>query len=191
MEIRRLRDLALITAGGTPKQPTGATEFLLLALKDVNQQLAPVQTLSRVTATIDSALRFQVREGDVVVTTRGTVFRAAVVGPAHVGAIAGSNLAIVRLNGSIAPSLLAAFLREPGVQAALLGVTAGAVTPGFTIKALGELQIRVPGLERQRQLVEFLAASASYREQMQRALELRQQACDAVISRELSPQDAS
>jgi hypothetical protein len=194
MEARRLRDLASIIAGSNPEhshEATPAEGLPLLSLKDVNQTLTPVPELLEVSVAAARVKRFQLRQGDVVVTTRGSTVRAAVVEPTHAGVIAGANLAIVRPDGSLPPLLLAALLREPGVQATLLGRTAGAVTPGFTIKALGDLEILVPSSERQGQLVEFLAAAGAYRKQMERALELRQLACDAVISRELFPRSVS
>lgn len=194
MDIRPLRDLAALSTGMTPsvlgKSRLGQ-EIPLITIKDINHSLTPIDELSRVATAPAAVPRFRVHPGDVVVTMRGTVVRAAVVESSHAGAIAGANLAIVRVRSELAPALLAAFLREPGTQKALLRSTAGAVTPGFTIKALGDLPVRVPSRERQKILVAYLAAADAHREALMRALELRQLASESLIAIELSASAAS
>lgn len=193
MDTRPLRDLAALNMGANLKvlaKPHLGQELPLITIKDVNQSLTAIEELPRVTADPAAVRRFLVRPSDVVVTTRGTAIRAAVVEPSHAGAIAGANLAIVRVRSELAPALLAAFLREPRTQKALLYSTAGAVTPGFTIKALGDLPIRVPSRERQQILVNYLAAADAHRKALMRALELRQLASESLIALELSASEA-
>jgi restriction endonuclease S subunit len=168
-----------------------ADEVPVLSIKDINQPLTPVGDLPKIQVAPREIQRFEVRAGDVVVTTRGTTVRAAVIEPSHAGTIVGLNLAIVRVGPQLAPTLLAAFLREPHTQETLLRNTAGSVTPGFTLKALGGLSIRVPSPERQKVLVEYLAAADAYRNALSRALELRQLASNALIAKELSAPEAA
>lgn len=193
-QTRSLRDLATLSAGVNPRalaKPHVVQEFPFIGIKDVNQSLTPVDELPRISAAALAVQRFRVRANDVLVTTRGTTIRAAVAGASHTGAIAGANLAIVRVSPALAPALLAAYLREPHTQEMLLRRTAGAVTPGLTIKVLGDLPIKVPPLERQKVLIEYLASASAYREAVMRALELRQLASESLIANELSPAQAA
>ena len=193
MDTLRLRDLATLSAGANPRLlPTSglAQKYPILSIRDVNQSLTDIDDLAKIAALPASVVRFQLKTDDVVVTTRGADVRAAVVGATHVGTVIGANLAIVRIHGQLAPVLLAAFLRQAVTREALMRDTAGAVTPGFTLKALGGLAIRVPSPERQRMLVEYLAAASAYREDLTRALELRELASSSLITSELSALEA-
>jgi restriction endonuclease S subunit len=194
MTTKQLREVATIVAG-TParrREPAYRVEsFPLITLKDVGRQLAPRDKLSKVEGTRHDLSRYSVAAGDVIVTTRGNDIRAVVVQPTHTGVIAGANLAAIRPDEMLAPALLAAFLREPRTQARLLRDTAGASTPGFTIKALGDMTICIPTLERQRTLVHFIQAGEAYREALTRSMECREQACRELILDELLPREAS
>lgn len=192
---QELRELASVSAGfnavrvGHP--PTAhASRFAVIALKDVARKIAPMESLSSLEALPEQAERFRVEPGDVIVTTRGADIRAAVVEEIHAGAIAGTNLARIRLKSSLLqPTLLAAFLREPRTQERLLRDTTGASTPGFTINALASLPIRIPSSRDQGALVRLIEAAAAYREDLLRAIELRQLICSEMISRQLIPRD--
>jgi restriction endonuclease S subunit len=191
---KQLREVATIVAGTPARRRETAYRveaFPLLTLKDVGRELAQRDKLSKVEGTRHDLSRYLVKAGDVIVTTRGNDVRAVVVQPTHTGVIAGANLAAIRPDKILAPALLAAFLCEPKTQARLLRETAGASTPGFTIKALGDLPISIPTLERQRTLVHFIQAAEAHREALTRSIECRQQACRELILDELLPQEAS
>jgi len=188
--IRPLRDFASITAGiSVTRLPTKKHESQVpvLSLRDVDEEVRPRKHLATAHAGSDTIARFCVQTDDVIVTTRGTDIRAAVVRETHNGVIAGANLAIVRLDGSLLPALLAAFLRQPQTRATLLRETAGASTPGFTIKALGDLPIRVPPLDQQSTMAQLIDSAHAYRQAVKRALQLRDAACNEVIARALAP----
>jgi DNA-binding response OmpR family regulator len=167
-----------------------SSRFAVIALKDVTRNVAPLESLATLEALPEQVGRFRVEPGDVIVTTRGADIRAAVVEETHAGAIAGTNLARIRLRSSLLrPTLLAAFLREPRTQERLLRDTTGASTPGFTINALTSLPICIPSPRDQGALVRLIEAAAAYREELLRAIELRQLICSEMISRQLIPRD--
>jgi hypothetical protein len=191
-EFRSLKDLASITAGISatrlpPGAGDGAAVLPVISLSDVDKEVRAREELTTVSTLLPAADRFRVRVNDVVVTTRGSDIRAAVITESHDGAIAGANLAIVRLKGSLLPGLLVVFLRRPQTQEALLRTTAGASTPGFPLTTLEELQIRVPSKERQEVMAQMIEATQGYREAMTRAVQLRVNAWNETITQELTP----
>jgi restriction endonuclease S subunit len=193
MEIRLLRDIATITAGADLKRLQVFRDreaFPILTPKDVGRSLAPLDTLSKVEASRTEIARYRIQPGDIVVTTRGTDIRAAVAQGAHDGVAIGANLVAIRPDSVIAPALLAAFLCDPLTRGQLLRHTAGTSTPGFTIKTLGALPIRIPPLGRQRLLVSFIVAVEAHREALLQAIQLREQACAHLIADELLPSEA-
>jgi type I restriction enzyme M protein len=163
----------------------GADEYRLISLKDVSEQITQPDLLGCVRALQADVDRFSVRVGDVLVTTRGTAIRTVVVKEAHQGAIAGANLAVVRLREGLLPVLLAALLRDPRTRTTLLRGTVGASTPGFTVRALRELPIKVPSRQRQVVLARLAEVSETYRAALMQAVDLRQQACSEIIAAEL------
>lgn len=191
----RLGDIASITAGISPTRlPPSADEgaaFPVISLSDVDKEVRAREQLATVSTLRPAAERFLVRVNDVVVTTRGTDIRAAVITKSHDGAIAGANLAIVRLEGGLLPSLLVVFLRRPQTQEALLQTTAGASTPGFPLRSLDELRVRVPPKQRQLTMAQMIEATQGYREAITRAVQLRERACNEVITRELAPRGST
>jgi len=193
MEIRLLREVATIIAGTDLKRlpaSGGREECSVITLKDVGRSLASRDTLPKVEASRTEISRYCVEAGDIVVNTRGMDIRAAVVQDTHVGSAIGANLVAIRPEKVIAPVLLAAFLREPFTHAQLLRHTAGASTPGFTIKALGALRIRIPSLERQHMLVSYIAAAEAHRAALMQAIQLRNQVSAHLIADELLAPEA-
>jgi hypothetical protein len=192
--ILRLSQIAYISAGVSMQrlntQLRGSRQIRVIALKDVGRQLAPLKDLMVVLGSEGDVGRFTVAAGDVVVTPRGSEVRAAVVPRTHEGAIAGANLAVIKLRGAVlSPFLLATFLCERRTQARLLQETAGASTPGFTIKVLSELPIKIPSPEHQATLVRFLEAANIHRQALTQALALRERVCDEVIAATLAVQE--
>jgi hypothetical protein len=190
-QLTPLKDLASITAGiSATRLPSGAGDgavFPVISLSDVDKEVRPREELATVSTLTAAADRFRVRVNDVVVTTRGTDIRAAVITGSHDGAVAGANLAIVRLKDALLPSLLVAFLRQPQTQEALLRTTVGASTPGFPLKTLEEVRIRVPPKQRQVMMSQMIEATEGYREAMTRAVQLRVNAWNETITQELTP----
>ncbi len=88
-------------------------------------------------------------------TARGITIRAAVARPEHTGVIAGPNLIVFRPGPRIVPELIAVLLRHPQTQAALLQSRTGSGTPGFTISQLANLEVSLPDIGSQLQLMEM------------------------------------
>lgn len=103
---------------------------------------------------------YLIQPGDVLLTSRSTVLRSCVVPAAAAGFAINSTLICVRTD-EFDPRLLAAYLRHPQGQAALLK-SAGSSTAqmNITIKAVTELPLPVPPMAVQRRLGDLLDAAA-------------------------------
>jgi type I restriction enzyme M protein len=185
-----LKAVASITAGISVTRlatDRDASPTPVISASDIEEDIRAREGLAVVHAASATVSKFCVQTSDVVVTTRGADVRAALVRDTHHGAIAGANLAIIRLDGSLLPILLTAFLRQPETRVTLLRPTAGASTPGFTIKALGELRICIPHRDQQRKLAELIDAAHAYRMAITEAVRLREAASNEIIARSLMP----
>ena len=94
------------------------------------------------------------REGDIVVTIRGSVGRVGII-PADVskpgagGWTAGSSLTVLRARSEsrFDPAVLALLLRSPLGQELLSGISSGVTIPMITLRDLLQLELPVPGTE--------------------------------------------
>jgi hypothetical protein len=139
--------------------------------------VAPADRLTRAPLQTGPATeRYRVQEGDVLVTARGTLLKVALVGPESAGALASSNLIVVRAGPDVLPAVLLAFLRNPRTQGELLsGSRSSSGALALTANDLGGLLVPVPPLAEQRRVAELLeAVEANYRAG-RRAAEVRRQ----------------
>jgi restriction endonuclease S subunit len=140
-----------------PSQPPRA----VIAVGDiVDGALVPAEGMAKTRGRFEGrSAHHPLREGDVVVSTRGTLLKTAVVGTAHVGAVASCNLAVVRPNGVLEPTLIAAALRSDGTRRRLLQEATGGNVPGLYIATLKQARIRVPPKDVQAALARLHEAS--------------------------------
>lgn len=165
IERKPLSSLAEIFSGlPTYRLKHGLAVIPVVTIKDIdhasdgNWQLSSVQVPDP-----DRLLRFRLKPGDVVITSRGTTLRSCVLAPSWKGAVLGSNLICIRLGGILRPEVLAEFLNsKPGKQAIERRLV-GSNLLLLTTRSLGELEVPVPPPDEQAKLAELIsAAEAQY-----------------------------
>lgn len=129
--------------------------------------------------------RYRVRAGDVLVPSRSTSIRVAVVPPEIDGTVFNSTLLAVRCSEQILPELLAAYLMHAEGAAHLASASqSGTVQMNITAAALGELPVPLVPVEQQRELAALLAAAdVAHRNATEAAGLRRMVAHNLVISR--------
>ena len=107
-----------------------------------------------------SADRYRIREGDVLVTCRGTQLKVArVTGNAH-GAVMSSNLIGIRTGPDLLSPVLFAFLRSRRGEAALLARSrSSTLSLALSPKSVGQIEVPVPPIEVQQQIAELVSAA--------------------------------
>lgn len=132
--------------------------------------------------------RFQVREDDVLIAARSTQVRASVVPADLADAVFNSTLVVVRCGPAgqraLEPALLAAFLRHDLGQAAIDRVVrTSSNVRVVTVSSLEALEVPVPPLEIQAQLVELVRESeAAFRHALEVARRRRELALDTAVT---------
>lgn len=102
-----------------------------------------------------STEKYEVNSGDVLFISRGTRNQAVVVNAVPEQTIASATLYILRVKHGIDPAYLAWALNQSPVQSQIAQVRTGAGTPIVQRKLIGELQIPVPSLEKQKHIAEI------------------------------------
>jgi type I restriction enzyme M protein len=165
IERKPLSSIAEIFSGlPTYRLKHGSVAIPVVTIKDIDHasdarwQLSSVQVPDP-----DRLLRFRLKPGDVVITSRGTTLRSCVVSAYWNGAVLGSNLIGIRVGGVLRAEVLAEFLNsKPGKQAIERRLV-GSNLLLLTTRSLGELEVPVPPLDEQAKLAELIcAAEAQY-----------------------------
>jgi len=107
---------------------------------------------------VDAATRqrlqsYILRAGDIIVGRRGEIGRCAVVGPNEEGWVCGTGCFFIRPRSTIRSAFIAHLIRSPEYRARLERASTGATMKNLSNTALGELQIAVPSLFEQDQLL--------------------------------------
>ncbi len=189
--IRRLGELAVAIASGfSPygRSPAGRGENVIrmIGTKDIQGGALELAHLERVTVPDAGKLApYRVAAGDVLLMIRGGAFRSAVCGEETVGAIAGGNLAIIRLRPAapIGPYLLHSMLSAPAGQAALRGLAQGSATLAIRPVMLGELEIALPEPEEATRLEALCRVLVALRATTLAALHAREQVVGGIVGR--------
>jgi type I restriction enzyme S subunit len=105
-------------------------------------------------------VKYQLVEGDILLTRTGTVGRCALVTGEHAGWLFHPNLVRLRLPGvrRVSAAYLTAYLSATAAQDWIRTRAAGAVIPSLSIRILGELPVLLPPAAEQAAIGATLAA---------------------------------
>ncbi|KPF57189.1 hypothetical protein IP85_14495 [Rhizobium sp. AAP116] len=160
----RLGDVARLFAGASTSRsenPDGIP-FAVVGVRHLDDGLVtPLAELDIMSFSSEArALPFQLQEGDVLITGRGTVLKFGIVGTETAGAIASGNIIIVRPAPPVRGEVLFAILSSEGFRPKIEVLQRGATTLlSLSPKDLAKLEISLPPFEEQDLISEFVRAS--------------------------------
>jgi hypothetical protein len=140
------------------KPGVGSIALPILSVGDIEEgRITPLQYLVPSELQQGDFDRFRVRGGDILVSCRGTILKTAQVLPETNGAIASSNLIVIRPKYSVLlPQLILTVLRSPPCQDKLKSRTRSSTgLMQLTVKDLQDLPMPLPPLAMQRKLAEL------------------------------------
>lgn len=121
------------------------------------------QQLSKVTIKEGKDIqRFQLKEGDVVLLSKGNSIRAGYVTAkvAHLNVIASTNFILLRPNqDKLIGEVLVAYFNAPAGQNLLDSISRGAAIKNISLSSIKNLEIELPTLEKQQEIAELFHAS--------------------------------
>lgn len=186
---RVLETVAQISVGlSIGRLPEGKDSITFVQVKHVTDGgVVPIKDIDDVrdTTWTEAWEKYRIRPGDVLLTAKGSAIRVAVVEDQSAGAIATSNLLLLRPDPQrLLPEVLAAILRSPAIQKQLLDRSRSSVMAvAVSMKDVAGLTIPIPSMDTQQALQGMIAESANLRMLTQQANEQRQ-----VMVRELVDQ---
>ena len=176
----RLGDIAEVFAGvGISREDTVQREgeqLPMIGVRDlVDDAVSPIEALD--TVGFDKPERaesYRVQSGDILLTGRGTAMKFGLVGPETEGAVASSNIVVVRPAPGIVGAALYALLSSEAYRPKIELLRRGSTTLlSLSAKDLKRLELNLPPLEEQHRIGALvLEARDAYRNAI-RAAELR------------------
>lgn len=165
--LRPLGEIAMILRGTVPAKPTdsddgvpffGITEITAGGIGDLRRvELDDDVTLKGKTAAEARGGPVVLERGDVVVALMSNIGQAALVSPRHAGAVLGRECALVRPTDDLTSAWIYAWTQSAQFRDQATQHTSGSTMPRLSYRALGDLLIPVPSLDRQRDAEELLA----------------------------------
>lgn len=185
MALKTLGDLSVVKPGlSSYYMREGEVVVPVVTLKDVQDGKIVSETVDLVSVRKTDLLNTsRIAPGDVVVTIKGTNFRAAVADESAAGFLFSANLIALTLSDQILPEIVGAYLNSPLGQRELNARAGGSAIKGLSTKSLLEVPIPVPPMERQEALRGYLSIAREYEDLIKKELELRNRIRDEIIRR--------
>ncbi|MDG4658207.1 N-6 DNA methylase [Ectobacillus antri] len=147
--------------------------YKVIQLKDVEDGVIYFDNVDDIA--VQNAERYTVQAGDILIASRGTAFKVAIV-PEHEGTFVLSNMFIrIRIydQTSYLPEYVKAFIESPVGMAFLEGVQKGGAVRVLTTSDIENIEFPDLSLEEQQDIVRVLAKTeAKYKELLQQAQEI-------------------
>lgn len=123
----------------------------------------------------------ELKQGQVLLQSRGQSYRAGVVPPHHGAMVATASLLVITPGATVLSAYLAHFLNDPVTQAELRKRAAGATIANLKRSELEDLEVLVPSLEDQKRIVALGEALRQQSRIEARLVELRRIQLRALI----------
>jgi hypothetical protein len=138
--------------------------------------------------------RYELEEGDLVITCRGTVNKVAVVHHLPKTVIASANIIVIRFHGNVLSEYVKIFLESPVGTELVKTFQRGTTVMNINPNDLGELEIPLPDRKVQEQIVaEYRKEQQIYREAIHKATQrwqrVKTRIYDQLLNEERSNQD--
>ena len=158
-----ITDVVRGVAVRTPKI-SDADTVEVINIKDINDGRIDTASLEKRVVTSAKSSNYEaIREGDIVIATRGPQFRVGVADKQAEGHLITSNLIALRLDQQkVLPGVLAAYLNSPDGQHNLTAISKGVTVPSIGQKELLGITVPLPPMEAQQHIKDYLQSTEDY-----------------------------
>lgn len=160
---RRLGDIAEVFAGvGVSREDTmerDGEKLSMIGVRDLaDDGVAAIHDLDVIGfSRPEKAEPYRVRQGDTLITGRGTAMKFGLVGPETEHAIASSNIIVIRPHEGVVPAALYAIVSSEAFRPKIELLRRGSTTLlSLSAKDLKKLQVQLPPIDEQRRIAALL-----------------------------------
>ncbi|AVX40789.1 Type I restriction modification DNA specificity domain-containing protein (plasmid) [Carboxydocella thermautotrophica] len=189
---KRISELAEKVFAGVPsagRTPLGKGEYKVkvINIKDLVDGVVDTANLAEeVVESLDKVNQFMVKEGDVIITARGTVIKSAVATKECEGCLISGNLIAIRLRpgAEIHPHVLQAYFESKLGQKNIQSISrSSAFMLSLTKSSVMELEIPIPNKDDHDNLVKLTKLRNEYFKAAKEAMNLRQMLIQETINK--------
>ena len=179
--------IATVTLGLTPagREARVSDSIRVVQVGDLieeSNEVRPLEELNQVSVNSGLSLdRYRVQPGDLLVSCKGTLGKVGMVGVATEGAVATSNLLIVRPILDINPSSVLAILKSERTQQHFRSRARGSINQVMSFRDLESMEVPDPRHLPKELLEKLLVAHANYMKTTKTAIEARTQLTQRLI----------
>ena len=157
-------------------------EIPFINIRDVKNGRINADTVERVHIKETEALvKSRIEPNDVIISIKGTRFKAAIADEPINDYIISANLIAFRLKKDLLPEIVVAYLNSPNGQKKLRAKSAGAVQKSLNLKSLMEIKIPIPDIKNQKLMAKYFLLSKEYTGLIKKEQELRKKINDDII----------
>lgn len=151
-------------------------------IKDVREGFVDASTVDRVMVRKTEAFdKSAVRTNDVIITVKGSTFKAAIVDESVEGYVISANLIALTVNEILNPVLLVAYLNSPKGQKELISRAGGTMQKSLNLRSLLQLRVAVPPVDIQKKLTGYISLMQDYSSLMLKEKEIREGITHSII----------
>ena len=186
LAIKKLRDLTTtLKMGLSSYYLKGDDEVVkIINTKDLENGKINSDSINSVSVKKTPLLeKSRIEAGDLIVTTKGTNFKAAVADQSVANSVISANLIAIKLSNEVQPEIVAAYLNSSRGQRDLQALSSGSSIQGLNANSLLEIQVPIPPLPEQKWMVNYLSLATEYNRLLKRELELRDKLADTIITK--------
>lgn len=165
---------------------TEGKQVLFINIRDIVDGRVNSSTVSTaIVKETDALAKTRIQPNDVLITVKGSAFKAGVASQNESNAVISANLIAFKLTKEIQPEWVVAYLNSPKGQQELQARSAGIAQKFLSEKALLDISIPIPPMEKQKQIALYLQLSKEYDSLMERERELRKQINNIIIQSQM------
>lgn len=153
-----LKDVASLFRGfnvGSKNEESTDGKFRIVRLSDVQNGKLVMETISRYDIENNAKINmYELQEDDVILSIRGNTLKVAVVPADDENLLLSQNFIGIRCNNRLDPDFLKVYLESPLGQYLLTNKMSGTAIPTLSRKDIETLEIPLPPIEEQKQMME-------------------------------------
>lgn len=161
-----LKDVSTLFRGfnvGSKNKESLEGKYRIVRLSDVQNGKLQTDTISRYDIENNAKIdMYELQENDVILSIRGNSLKAATVPADNENLLLSQNFIGIRCNSRLNPDFLKVYLESPLGQYLLTNKMSGTAIPTLSRKDIEALEIPLPPIEEQNQIIEQYNAKEKY-----------------------------
>ncbi len=185
LERKKLADIVVILKMGLSSYYLKGDDETVKIInnKDIENGKINPDSIERVSVKKTPLLeKSRIEAGDLIVTTKGYNFKAAIADESVADFVISANLIAIKLSNNIQPEIVAAYLNSTRGQRDLQALASGSSIQGLNANSFLEIQVPIPPLHEQKLLSEYLFLAKEYNSLLRKEIELRNKLNNTLIT---------